>query len=500
MSTLQRLLSNTAFAFASNVIIRASNSLLFILIGRSLGAAPAGMFNLGITYLTVVFALSAFGLHELLVREVAGRREESGRYLVNYLAIRLVLSAGAYLLLLLLLDWALPYQEKTEVVIRILVLAVFPEAVFGLVQALFEANERLWPPAFVGAVSSLVKLGLGWWLLANGQDVTAVVWIIPMVSSASLLLFLPFLWKLFQQSPVRGSFRFDRRFAWLQLRHTPSFVVIHLFSLLDYQTDTFIISLLLGETAVGWYGAAQTLMLAFWMAPTAVRGALYPLMARYQKESPEKLALLYQKSIQYLGLLAFPLAAGTWAVAPQLIGLIFGDDFRQAIPALRWSIWAVVFGLLNVPSARLLLVHERQRAAAWLTGVSMVVNVASNLLLVPHYGITGAAMARTFASFVFFLIIYLYAYAYLLPLKLLPLLLRPAAATLLMALLMWSLRQLNFLVIVSAGLFFYAAVLLLLGGVPVSDWQTWKELLVVRRKQALSPTKDLGLDQKELLP
>jgi O-antigen/teichoic acid export membrane protein len=499
MSTLQRLLSNTVFAFASNVIIRASNSLLFILIGRSLGASPAGMFNLGITYFTVVFALSAFGLHELMVREVAGRREESGRYLVHYLLIRLVMAGASYLLLLLFLDRVLPYQEATKVVIRILVLAVFPEAIFGLVQALFEAHERLWPPAVVATVNSIAKVGIGWYLLASGESVTTIVWVIPASSSASLLLFLPFLRPLLRQSMVRFSFRFDRRFAMLQLRQTPAFILIHLFSLLDYQTDAFVISLLLTETDVGWYGAAQTIMLALWMIPTAVRGALYPLMARYRTESIEKLALLYQKSSQYLAVLVFPLAAGTWLVAPQLIDLIFGEAFAPAIPALRWSIWAVVFGLLNVPSARLLLVYQRQRAAALLTAFSMVVNIISNLLLVPLFGIAGAAMARTIASAIFFIVIYFYANAYLLHLNLLSVVVRPMLASAVMTLLIWPLQGLDLVIPVFAGTVAYGVAILLFRGIPTADWHYWKELTQLGRRRALSLNSDLGLDQKDIL-
>ena len=152
MNTLQRLLSNTALAFLSNLIVKASNSLLFIFIGRLLGPNDAGAYNLGITYFTITFGLSAWGLHELLVREVAPKREESGRYLVNYLLIRLLFASMTYGLLLLALHSLLPYHAATKTIIQILALAVFPEAIFSLCQALFEAHERLLIPLIAAAV------------------------------------------------------------------------------------------------------------------------------------------------------------------------------------------------------------------------------------------------------------------------------------------------------------------------------------------------------------
>ena len=80
MNTIQRLLSNTFLAFISNTIAKVSGSILFIIIGRLIGPDEAGIFSLGITYYTILMALSTFGLHDLLVREVAPRREQSALY------------------------------------------------------------------------------------------------------------------------------------------------------------------------------------------------------------------------------------------------------------------------------------------------------------------------------------------------------------------------------------------------------------------------------------
>jgi|GEM_PF-1449989 len=476
MTTLQRLLSNTLLAFTSNIIVRVSNSLLFIFIGRTLGPTEAGAFNLGITYFTVVFALSAWGLHELLVREVATRRDESGRYLVNYLFLRLGLAAGGYLLLIVALRVLLPYSQVTTAIIRILALAVFPEAIFAMVQALFEAHERLLPPALAATANSVFKLGGGLWLLIQGYPVRQIVWVVPIGSALSLLIFLPFLWRLFGPLPKGKGRWLNWSFSLAQLKETPSFLVIHLFSLLDYQTDAFLISLLLTETAVGWYGAAQTVLLGFWMIPMAVRAALYPLMARYHRTDRDKLAVLYRKSSQYLVLFALPVAAGVYLIAPGLIQLIFKDSFDPAIPALRWSIWAVGFALLNVPNARLMLVYNKQRQAAWLTGLSMVVNVSANLLLIPRYEIVGAAMARTFASFIFFVALYIYVQRNLLRASILPGLIRPVLATATMVLLVEPVRALGMIPAIATGIIVYGLAGVILRVIPAEDWHYWRTL------------------------
>lgn len=468
MNNLQRLASNTTLAFISNIVVKASSALLFILVGRTLGAAEAGIFNLGVTYFTIVLALSAWGLHELIVREVAPRRGESRQYLLHYLGLRLLLALGAYGLLLLLLRLNLPYTPHAKQVIQVFALAMFPEAIFVLLQGVFAAHERLLVPTIAAAVNGGLKLSIGLWVLGHNGDAVGLAWAMVVGSGVSLVVFMPALLHLFRHIPQQPA-RLSSRFALSQLRLTPGFIVIGFFTTIDYQLDAFLISLFLSEAELGWYGAAQTVMLAFWMMPTALRTALYPLMARYYHESPERLPALYRRANRYILVGALPICAGISLIAPSIIPLIFDSGFQPAIPALQIIIWAVLPSFLMVPSARLLLVYNRQSEAGWFTALSMAANLLLNLWLIPRWGITGAAIARVLATSFFFVALYLYVQRRLLRDSLLPLLLRPILATLLMCAAVWPLRHLFIVWPISAGILVYPLALLLLRAIPPED-------------------------------
>jgi O-antigen/teichoic acid export membrane protein len=215
--------------------------------------------------------------------------------------------------------------------------------------------------------------------------------------------------------------------------------------------------------------------------PVAARAALYPLMARYHYESPAKLALLHQKANQYVMALVLPIAAGVCLLAEPIIHLVFGAGFEPAVPALQWSIGALVFVFLNVPNARLLMVNNRQREASIITGISMAANVALNLWLIPLLGIVGAAVSRLVASFLFFLCIHLYVRQRILHSSFWPLLPRPLLATLAMVAAVWPLRELPLLVPVLVGVAVYAAAAYLLGVVPRQDWSYWQQIWISRQ-------------------
>jgi O-antigen/teichoic acid export membrane protein len=477
MNTIQRLLSNTALALVANVIVKASTSILFILIGRILGPTESGVFSLGTTYFTIVFGLSALGLHELMVREVAPRREQSARYFVNYLALRLVFSLLFYLLLVLGLRLFQPYSPATQQAVLILALAALPEAVFTICGALFEAHEALAVPTLAAVVNSLIKIGGGYWLLQRGATVNDIAWLMVIAGAASLLVYPPALVHLFRRTPQRGSAVPDLNFGLAQLRQMPGFFAIHLFSVLDYQTDAFLISLMMTETDLGYYSAALTITLAVSLMSFAVRAAIYPVMARYAREAPDKLALLHAKANQYLIALALPIAAAICLLARPIIQLIYGEAFAPAVPVLQVSIWAAVFLLVNVPNARLLLVDNRQGAAAGLTAVSMSVNVVANLILIPPFGIVGAALARVIASAAFFLSIHLYVRANILRSRLLPLLPRPLLATALMVAAIWPARNWPLIAPLLIGATVYIGAALLLRVAPAGDLVYWRQAL-----------------------
>lgn len=480
MNTIQRLLSNTLLAFVSNTIAKVSGSILFIIIGRLIGPEEAGIFSLGITFYTILMALSTFGLHDLLVREVAPRKEQSGRYLVNYLAMRLTISMLLYIGLLLFLRLSLPYDEETKMVLLIASLTIFPEAVFSLLQALFVAYERLAVPTLAAIVNSVIRLGLGAWLLYNGAGAVEVAWVLPISTAASLLVFIPAIPALFRQVPQIAAVRLSWQFCRQQLRPTSGFVLLQLFQTLNLQLDTFIISLLLTEAAIGYYTASQTILIGFLMIPFAVRMSLYPLMARYQYEDQEKLVRLYHKSSQYLIILGLPIAAGVTLLAEPIIFLVFGESFAPAILALQLSVWKVPFSLLTVPNARLLLVHGKQTVASWIRGLAMVVSVLLNLLLIPRLGINGAAIASVLGMAAFFIFIYLYVQFSLLKDNILVLAFKPAIATLVMVLVVWFLRDSFVILPVIIGVVVYMGMILLLGVFTAEDRLYLRRLMNLR--------------------
>jgi O-antigen/teichoic acid export membrane protein len=477
MNPIQRLFSNTTLAFSARIVAKFSDVILFIIIARFLGPDDAGVFRLGKTYLTLALAFSALGLDELLVREIAPRRDDSNRYLVNFLGVRLLLATATYgALAVALLNLPLASTAQATAVILIYTLALFTEAAFFVLETIFIAYERLAAPMVAAAVNGGVKLVGGILILTITQDIVATAWIIPIGSGISLLVFVPALINLYRRYPQRQPARLDWRFSLMQLKQMPGFMMIGIFYNLNAQQDILLISIFLTDAELGYYGAAQSILMGALLLSAAVRSVIYPIMTRYYTHSPRKLPYLYHKLYQYLIIGILPLTTLICLLGNTIVNLIFTPTFTPTVLPLQIMIWELLFTFLHIPNARLMLVSGRQKQLGWITGLSMGLNLTLNLWLLPRYGLMSAAFIRAFTAFFAFFITYLYTQRKLLTYNLWLTFLRPATAVVIMAVIVWPMRHLPLIWPVFTGLIAYISFILLLGAFTDEDRRYLQQL------------------------
>jgi O-antigen/teichoic acid export membrane protein len=90
--------------------------------------------------------------------------------------------------------------------------------------------------------------------------------------------------------------------------------------------------------------------------------------------------------------LGLPIAVGGWALADQLIPFLFKAAYLPAVPALQIVIWAAPLMFTSEFLGYVVLIAGQERRVARSVIISTSVNVVANLLLVPMFGLLGAAI------------------------------------------------------------------------------------------------------------
>lgn len=168
-------------------------------------------------------------------------------------------------------------------------------------------------------------------------------------------------------------------------------------------SDRLIIAWLLDEAAAGVYAVGydlpqQTLGLVL----TIINTAAHPLATRrLEHEGVEAAGAQMHRNGELITTFAFTGAAALVALAPQLVELIVGSAFREgALAVLPWV--AVSAAVAGLKAFHFDIAFHLMRQSRWLvitTTIAALANVALNFLLIPAYGIVGAAWA-TLTAFV----------------------------------------------------------------------------------------------------
>ena len=149
----------------------------------------------------------------------------------------------------------------------------------------------------------------------------------------------------------------------------------------------------------------------FYQAAFAVTGSLpgvifsatnsdfYPRVAAAKDEDEAR--HITEKQIQASLLLATPILMGLLTMGPLAVRLLYAKGFEPAVPLLDWFVWAIFLNLLGWPLGFWVVARRSKRAVAVFQSLLSVSMVLLALVLIPRWGVTGAAAAYFSSSLVY---------------------------------------------------------------------------------------------------
>jgi O-antigen/teichoic acid export membrane protein len=150
---------------------------------------------------------------------------------------------------------------------------------------------------------------------------------------------------------------------------------------------------MLNVEAVGQYAAAVRLSEAWYFIPMVISASLFPAIVNSKKISKELYYERLQKLYNLMVWMAIVIAIPMTFLSDWIVELLYGGQYNEAGSVLTIHIWSGVFVFLGVASGKWFVTENLQMLSFWRAFNGMVVNVALNFILIPKYGIQGAAIA-----------------------------------------------------------------------------------------------------------
>lgn len=157
--------------------------------------------------------------------------------------------------------------------------------------------------------------------------------------------------------------------------------------------DVLLIGLLLTNAEVGIYTAAYRLCFFMRGFSISINHSYLPAFTRLYKEDPAQLSKLATQMMELGIWLSAPFVVGGFLLAEPLMTTFFGAAYTDGAGAMRLLLLSIGFQFLYGTFHNLFLVAHRLRTELVVLGMGAALNIGLNLLLIPRYGILGAAVA-----------------------------------------------------------------------------------------------------------
>lgn len=178
------------------------------------------------------------------------------------------------------------------------------------------------------------------------------------------------------------------------LRYSLPLTVTRGANVLDKHVDTILIGFFLNPLAVGFYTLGKQIN-AFLLGPARSIGfTISPTFGEQKaRDELDRAASIYETTLEHTLMLYVPAMAGIVLVAEPAIRLVFGEEYLGAVPVVQiLSAYLLLQAITNVTSDGIdYLGRARFRAIA--KGIASASNFVLNVILIPQFGVVGAAAA-----------------------------------------------------------------------------------------------------------
>lgn len=388
------VLKNSGWIICGKIVQMMIAFIVGVITTRYLGPSNYGMINTAHAYTSLFLPICLLGFSGVFAKVVRDHPGEDGKYLGSGLAVR---AAGSLIAILLIscIVWILNPEDGTFRIVCFIYSFTLVFQVFDLFdywyQSRYESKYASVISVIGYALSSFYKVIL----LITGKS---VVWF----AFANVLDYavIAFIYMTYTVKKNHIRLSISRKAVSSMLGISKHLILSNLMIVLYGQMDKIMLEKMLSASAVGLYSCAFSICTMWTFVLSAIINSMRPdIMDLYHTDKDA-----YQKRIIQLYSLVFWLSVGISAIcyfgAEKILIILYGEEYRDAVGCLRIITWYAGFSYLGIARNIWTVCEGKQRYEKYFASAGFLTNFILNILLIPSYGIEGAAIASLLTQIV----------------------------------------------------------------------------------------------------
>ncbi len=399
---LRRYTKNLGWMFFARIITMAIGFLATAYIARNLGPTSYGELSYATSFVMLIGMFASLGIDQTISRELLLFPEK--RNAVMGTAVLMRLGSGMFAMLLSIVAAYFFSPHDVSLLLIFIISTTLVLSTFSLLGQEFQTQvESKWPSIasiIIVAVLNICKIII---ITLDG----GVLYLAGIMVLEPILYAFSYIYLRTKRFGGLQTLSFDKSIAKLIIADAAPLILVSAFFTIYARIDQVFIKHMLGASSVGLYDAAVRLSEVWYFLPGIIVAGLFPAIGNAKKTSE----LLYWKRTQKLLFFIFAatltLAIVTTTIATPLVGIVFGAAFAGAAPVLMVYVWSNIGAALTHVTQQILLLERLSKYILFSSFFGMATNVALCILLIPKYGMYGAALGSLIAYIAPFLSLFL---------------------------------------------------------------------------------------------
>jgi len=351
-----------------------------------LGQDGFGKYATILAFFSFFTAITDLGLGSVTAREISRSGADEKKILGNVFALRLIVSA-TLLFISPILIFFFGYTEDIRAGIVIAALATVFATSSSILNGIFQKHLAMDKVAIVEFFGKLLQVGLIIYVVRKNLGFLPIAGtLIASLSFNALTVY--FLSRRYVSFRLRFDFHYWKEF----LRQSLPMGATAIITFAYFKMDTILLSVLQSSAHVGIYNVAYKIMENLIFFPAMLSGLILPLLSRFIYTNRKRFEEIADKTFKVFLLIIVPIIVGTWFLAPDIIAIVSGSDFQEAVPVLRILIFSLGFIFFGSYFNMLLVVGNAQKKLMQTLIFVAIFNIILNLFLIPRYSYIGSAI------------------------------------------------------------------------------------------------------------
>lgn len=361
-------------------------------VSRVLGAEGVGLY--GFTYSLAQYFVILGNLGVATYGQMAVASVRDDRKATSKLFWELVILRGTTTIVSMIIYIAVSMCSPTYRTARLILSVLIFASVLDLTW-FFRGIEDFSKVVIRNFVIKIVTIVLVFALVKTKEDVYVYISLIAVSTFLGNLTFLIPARKILTKVSFR-EFRFKHHLKECMVFFLPT-IATSVYTLLDKSMLGWLTG---GTLENGYYEQAhkieQILITIIISLNTIMRSRMSYL---YSHGMMDEMKQRMERSLSFIMMIAFPMAAGLTGIASNFIPLFLGAGYEKSIPLLQiFSLLFIFIGLSNCLNTHFLGPSGRQGKNNYVLVIGACINAVCNYITIPQYGALGAAFSSVLAE------------------------------------------------------------------------------------------------------